>query len=329
MLHIHNGDSSANTAKESDMPGEHVGFREALIAGPTPGNASAEEWKKIRARHLAEAYGLTEQGCETDLTKQEEMLAGSMAHDEVVLWFEHDLFCQVNLIYLLDWFSHRTPADTKLSLVCIGEFPGIESFRGLGQLGPAELSSLFPQRRELSDRQFSIAAQAWKAYCSPTPEPVQALRNVDTSPLPYLENALLHHLARFPSVRNGLGRIEKRALELIDGGYTDFPALFNRFGQLEPVYGLGDAQFWNELKRIIDTHPPLLTIDGPPDFRNESHASNDFIKYSFRLTDEGRAALSGQRDYAGNHGIEYWLGGVHLNNKDLWRWDEDHRVITK
>ena len=94
MLHIHNGDSSANIAKQSSLPGEHFAWREALIEGPTPAGLEGEEWRRVRARHLSEAYGVDFQECERGLLAQENKLAAFSDHDEVVLWFEHDLFCQ-------------------------------------------------------------------------------------------------------------------------------------------------------------------------------------------------------------------------------------------
>src|SRR6266446_4636393 len=106
MLHIHNGESSMNTARQS-IPGEHFAFREALIDGPTPSGVEDHDWRKLRAAHLSAAYGLEQQECEQELQRQDETLSRYTAHDEVILWFEHDLFCQVNLIYLLNWFAQR------------------------------------------------------------------------------------------------------------------------------------------------------------------------------------------------------------------------------
>ena len=92
MLHIHNGDSSADTAKQSSLAGEHFAFRESLITGPTPSGLSGDEWRRVRAAHLSESYGVDEGECEQGLLRQEEKLASFSEHDEVVLWFEHDLF---------------------------------------------------------------------------------------------------------------------------------------------------------------------------------------------------------------------------------------------
>ncbi|MBD0326590.1 MAG: RNA polymerase subunit sigma, partial [Pyrinomonadaceae bacterium] len=164
MLHLHNGDSSANILRESGLPGEHLAWREALISGPTPQNLSAEEWIRVRAAHLAEAYDVSPEDCTRNLLEQDRALSDFSQHEEVVLWFEHDLFCQLHLIYLLQWFATRELGETKLSLVCVDSFPGVEDFRGLGQLSPPQMASLFETRSEVSAAQLNLAVAAWQAY---------------------------------------------------------------------------------------------------------------------------------------------------------------------
>src|SRR6266404_2185979 len=143
LLHIHNGESTANTLREFGFPGEHLAFQEVLMAGPAQHGLSQEDWHETRAKYLAEAYDLSFEECRSNLVKQEAALRRFTDHDETILWFEHDLFCQMNLIYLLDWFAQQPRGKTRLSLVCIGEFPGIEDFRGLGQLTGEQMPSLF------------------------------------------------------------------------------------------------------------------------------------------------------------------------------------------
>ena len=93
-------------------------------------------------------------------------LATFSEHDEVVLWFEQDLFCQVHLTYLLNWFASRGLGYTRLTLICVDEFPGVQIFHGLGQLNENQLLSLFPQRRETTKQQLELASTAWQAYCA-------------------------------------------------------------------------------------------------------------------------------------------------------------------
>lgn len=328
MLHIHNGDCSANKAKQTKLPGEHFAWREALIEGPTPAGLSEAEWRSTRARHLSEAYGVDFQQCEAELLAQQQKLATCAKHDEVVLWFEHDLFCQTNLLFLLDWFGCHSLGDTKLSLICIGAFAGIEKFRGLGELNPSQLASLFPERQEITMTQLSLATSAWRAYCSRDPTDIEKLLDADTSAMPFLKAAFKAHLRRFPSTKNGLGRIENGGLQLVDSGRKSFAEMFPRFQETEPVYGLGDAQFWLALRRLSDAGQPLLTVkrsqNGQEHFPSDDHSTTNFD-----ITELGKAVLRGEGDNVLLNGIDRWLGGVYLSGEqNLWRWDDEQQKLV-
>ena len=309
MLHIHNGDSAAGIAKKSNLPGEHLAWREALVCGPTPSGLPEAEWRQVRAQHLAEAYDLSADDCEKSLRDQDAALAKFVNHEEVVLWFEHDLFCQIHLIYLLNWFAQR-PGPTTLSLICIGEFPGIKDFRGLGQLSTEQMSSLFPRRHGVSSSELELGTRAWAAYCSPDPSDISDLLAGDTSALPFLRSALQKHLAQFPSVRNGLGQIENQALKLIAQGSSRFTSLFQEFGTQEPEYGLGDAQFMLLMGQLATSPQPLLTIS-----RGADPSETSWSNLSFALTANGESVLNGADDYVVLNGIDMWLGGVHRRAK--------------
>ena len=327
MLHIHNGDSSADTAKLSTIPGEHFAFREALIEGPNPGELDHAEWRRVRARHLSQGYSVDMDQCERELMEQENKLATFAEHEEIVFWFEHDLFCQVNLIYLLNWFGQQSLGETKLSLVCVGEFPGKVNFRGLGELDAAELSSLFPGRQPVTQQQLDLANSAWQAYCSNDPTEIQTLLEADMSALPFLGAALAAHLRRFPSTVNGLGSIEKKSLELLAAGLKNFSDLFWQFGEAEPLYGLGDSQLWLALRRMSEAGQSLLTIEGRQN--GEPVLTPEFGKAELEITEVGRAVLKGDSDFVALNGIDLWLGGVHLSGaKDLWRWDQQSQRLV-
>lgn len=327
MLHIHNGDSTADTAKLSTLPGEHFAFREALIEGPAPAARDGAEWRRVRAEHLSAAYGVDLKECERALAEQENKLATFAKCEEVVLWFEHDLFCQLNLIYLLEWFGRQSLGKTKLSLICIGEFPGKENFHGMGELDAAELASLFPGRRPVTQQQLELAKSAWQAYCSTDPTEIQNLLKTDTCALPFLGAALAAHLRRFPSTSNGLGSIEAKSLELIDSGMKNFVDLFPKFGEAESIYGLGDAQLWLALRRISEARKPLLTISGGEN--GGSDPGSRFHKTAFEMTDVGHSVLKGDADFVAINGIDLWLGGVHLSGAgNLWRWDDDSKALV-
>jgi hypothetical protein len=327
MLHIHNGEASANTLQQSHIEGQQFAFRDALINGPTPAGVSGTDWRHLRADHLADSYGVDREQCELGLQQQEEALASYADHQEVVLWFEHDLFCQVNLIYLLDWFQGRDLGQTKLSLICIGEFPDVEDFRGLGQLTAAQLASLFEQRHDVTAAELELASAAWEAYRNSDPTTIKRLLSLNTAALPFLQNALRCHLARFPSTKNGLGFIENRSLELIEQGQLGFADLFKRFGETAPVYGLGDFQFWLALRKLVAAQQPLLLIEDN-NVLNSAMESAKLRDLRFSCTELGNDVLRGRADFVTANGIDEWLGGVHLLPESLWRWDEANEKLS-
>lgn len=325
MLHIHNGDSTADTARKASIPGDHVAWREAMICGPNPGDLRKSEFIKVRAQHLAEAYAVPREKCESELREQHMAIANFANHDEVVLWFEHDLFCQVHLIYLLDWFARSELGKTKLSLISIDEFPGVKIFHGLGQLNETQLTSLLPQRQAITPAQLELGSKAWRAYSAPDALKLISLLKSDLSALPFLRNAVKKHMLRFPSTRNGLGRIENLGLELVASGYSKFKSLFPAFMRREPAFGFGDAQFYLTMRRLATAPVPLLKQN------NGGHSAPDpaqMFLSAFEITDSGRAVLAGAKDFVIQNGIDMWLGGVHLHGKESqWRWDDDTQQL--
>src|SRR5690348_15660854 len=262
MLHIHNGDSTAGTMREAGYPGEHFAFREALATGPTPQGLSKDQWIEVRATYLAGEAKPHAAEIKRDLAAMDALLSNIAGHEEVILWFEHDLFCQINLIYLLDHFARQTAQPSHLSLICIGEFPGVANFRGLGQLTAEQMASLFDTRHTVTEAELSLGQRAWAAYCSPDPRDIEKLLSLDTSALPFLREALGQHLMRFPSVRNGLGHAENRLLDFIADGVQECSSLCSAFFDAEPAYGLGDTQILSDLQRMADAVQPLIQLDG-------------------------------------------------------------------
>jgi hypothetical protein len=294
-----------------------------LIAGPAPQGVDGEPWLNLRAKHLADGYDHVVEDCLNGLRHQEQAIDRITDHNEVVLWFEHDLFCQTNMVYLLERLSRRSLKDTKISLVCIDRFPGKMDFRGLGELTPPELASLLDERHEVSTEELKLGARAWAAYRSPTPDKLEDLLKGPISSLPFLGRALEKHMARFPSIRNGLGHIENTALGLISEGASDFVSLFGAFGKREPLYGYGDLPLLNDLGRLENSGSPLLRsnrLDETGDERPPIH------KTSFELTELGKAVLKGEADFFSENDVDFWLGGVHLTNLDHWRWDGERSI---
>ena len=87
------------------IPGDYLAWSDALHDGPVPATESLEALSDIRARAMSDSSwgATTTSGCE--FAERDRTLAGFRDHDETVLWFEHDLYDQLQLFQLLDWLS--------------------------------------------------------------------------------------------------------------------------------------------------------------------------------------------------------------------------------
>ena len=333
MLHITNGDSVGITLQQTGLPGDILVWRDILHEGPTPAGLSLEQMSQVRAQFLADhALGAYEDLL-ANFIQRNTALAHSAAHKEVVLWFEHDLYDQLQLIQLLDWFSRHHPRATIISLICINTFPGITNFVGLGQLNASQLRSLYETRHSLTQKELALGSEAWKVYCSPDPKALEAFLQKDISALPFLKAALQRHLEQFPSLQTGLSRTERQILEAVASGSHKPLEIFRATQEKEESPFLGDTPFWFYLSNLSSGKKPFLIRSDGGFFSLPTPDPHDptFNEQVLILTDEGRNALAGHTDWITiNRGIDRWLGGVHLKGQDAtWRWDTQQATLIQ
>ena len=293
MIHIHNGDLVAALAKRSGIPGEHVSYRESLVMGPVvPG----DDWIENRARALAQRYGDDLLRVRTGLVEQEQLLDGAPSQGEIVLWFEHDLYCLVHLLHLLQRF-----ADARVSVVWCPE--------PLGNNDEGGLHLLFESRAAATPSMIALARDAWSAYTSSDASALNAWLTRDTPDFPFLREGLTLHASRFPSMRNGLGAVEQHSLELIAAGTSDWLSLFDQLNARMPGLGFGDAEVFATQRAMASCAVPLVSLTG------------ELPKAMLTITPAGENVRSGEVDDLSVNDPDRWLGGVHLTKENVWRWD--------
>jgi hypothetical protein len=322
FLHVANGSSVTHTLAEARVPGLLSIWSDVLYEGPVPGGLSDEELLEIRRSFHERPPGGAGDDPASDLRRWRQIIEDHDSYDELVLWFEHDLFDQLNLIHILSWMHQRIPSSKVVSLVCIGSYPGRPDFRGLGQLTPTELAPLLDTRQPITESQYALAEQAWRAFREATPEALDDFRRRDTSALPYLAQALVRFLQEYPWTTDGLSRTERRLLRLAEGGRIQLTTAFPRMHDDERAYYVTDTSLADLAKSLSRTSPPLLTRSDDP--------SDEWFRTAVTITPAGRAVLRGDQDRVSLCGVEgRWLGGVQLrNDAPLWRWDDARQRIT-
>ena len=256
LLHVTNGESAGNTLRQTGLGGAVLPWQDVLHEGPVPAGPRPD-LLRARAAFLAECGWGGSAEILGSLERRDRQLADALrAERQVVLWFEHDLFDQLQL---LDVLALAAPHGGSLELIVVGAFPGKPDFRGLGELAAGELESLWPERRSATAEVLATATAVWDAFRAPDPTGLAAWAERDTSQLPFLRPALLRLLEELPAPADGLSGTERRALQAIAAGAAQTPAAaFAAAQELEPAPFLGDAWFYRTLAGLGGLVEPLL-----------------------------------------------------------------------
>ncbi len=308
MLHVTNGDSTTVPLLQTGLGGESFAWRDAYYAGPV---RSGERSRLIDAR----AVFLASYGWGDEDTLRAELLARDARFvdalregKEIVLWFEHDLYDQLQLIDVLALAGGTGFDPEQLELIEIGAFPDRPGFCGLGELNSPQLASLWPQRRAVTDADTAGAQLAWEAVRSSDPRALLAVRLDPPATRPFLGAAFGRLLEELPGVRDGLSRTERQLLTLLADGPLLTGALFVASQDLEEAPFHGDSWVFETLAALA----PLVSL-------TEGAAA---------ITDAGRSVLAGEADRVELLGIDRWVGGTHLVPGSAWRWDADARELV-
>ena len=289
MLHLTNGESAAGSLRGSGLPGRVISWQDVLHEGPVPAGLTLEGMREVRARFLAQSDWASFPAVSEEFAERDAALR-SASH--VVLWFEHDLYDQLQLLQILATLADQP--ETAAEMICIDAFPGVVPFYGLGQLTSDQLASLWPKRQPVTGEQLSLGSRAWKAFTSTDPGAVPQLLATDLGALPFLSNALARLLDEYPAPPTGLGRTERQLLQAIDQGARSFAELFAASAAAEEARFMGDTTVESRLEALVRAPTPLVTPE------------------PYALTAAGRRVLAGEVDARQLNGIDRWIGGVHV-----------------
>ena len=244
LLHVTNGESAGNTLRQTALGGAVLSWQDVLHEGPVPA-IPRQQLLRTRARFLSDCGWGRQQALLSSLERRDRQLLEALRDGlQVVLWFEHDLYDQLQL---LDVLALAHSAEAAPELIVIGSFPGKPSFAGLGELTASELETLWPSRHQAAPAAVRAAASAWAALQAPEPTALAEWATRETAQLPFLAHALRRLLEELPAPADGLSRIERSALQTIAAGARTPPASFVAAQRLEDAPFLGDAWFYRAL----------------------------------------------------------------------------------
>lgn len=308
-LHITNGDSTVELLRAAEITGDKLPWRDVLHMGPVPSGCALRDLSVVRASFIASLAWGEKKTLLADFQRRDDTLESATDYDHILLWFEHDLYDQLQLLQLLDWFNQRAELQPKLAL--------INPNKHLGYHTVEEVPALFAQQKPVTNSQLMLATAIWDAFTQPTPEQLALCLHRDLSALQHLRAAILRTLGELPAPDSGLNQTETSILTILDdrrleGSLTKIE-LFREYNRREAAAFQGDMGFLWSLDQLLNDAPQWFDI------------KNDTVA----LTPEGKTQRHKPVFWRREYTMQHWLGGYAIGREQNFYWDTEKHHLSK
>lgn len=322
-LIITNGDAAAGRLRHL-FPGDDIlPWHDVLHDGPVPGAIDFFDLTQIRETYLARTFESVDERPPSKLKARDLVLKEQANFDRIELWFEHDLYDQLQLLQVLDYF--KTVGRRAGVFIC-------QSDDYLGYVNDQQLAAVGQGASPVLPDALGFAQLAWAAFRQPNPKAWCQLVNSSDSTLPHFTSAATRMLEELPDSVNGLTRSEHQILAQLQNSTSKPGHLFGSCQQTEEAVFMGDWPFFLLLENLTTCPVPLVSGLGALSFQklDTDQDRQTYLAKDLRLTDVAVRALSGRFDHVAENGIDRWWGGTHLTSGNDWRWNTStNSVIQK
>lgn len=303
-LHVTNGDSVLHLWKKAGLVGTQIAWRDILHEGPVPDGMPLESLSRIRADYLASRGFGNAIKLHHEFEKRDATIRRAKEFEEVVLWFEHDLYDQLHILQIIHVLKELGIGAGAVQIV--------QSDQYLGMLTADELMALYPKRKFLTSAMASGAERAWRSFTSGDALALQEAALKPYAGFPHLAPALKRLCEELPATGSGLSRTQRQILEVCAQGSRRKEDIFRRSQAREEASFLGDSACYTHIDDLACEPAPLISP----------------LEDGYELTVMGRRVLAGDADWLDHQPLDRWIGGLHLTAGAVWRWDEaSERVV--
>jgi Domain of unknown function (DUF1835) len=308
-LILTNGDSAAELLRQAGRVATIVPWRDVLHEGPIAAE-TLEAISAERVSYLARRFRIDPKEIEEEFAERNALMRMHSDFENIELWFEHDLYDQLQLIQILAFFAEVKRTD-GLALVQADNF--------LGAQRPDTILRFAEQARPITQADIDLAAGVWADLAALTPERVAARVETLDARLPFLKSSLRRFLEELPAPGSGVGRTEQAILVQISEGTTAPVRLFHEVIMQEEAAFMGDWSFFHILDDLASCDVPLIA-GLAPSAAGETD-SERFQDAELELTMAGEDVLSGEDDHVAMSALDRWWAGTRLLGREVWRYD--------
>lgn len=314
QLIITNGDSTVELMRAAGFTEEILPWRDVLHDGPVP-DLGVTDLARTRAGFLTRFGNVSAATIEADMALRDERIAETSSDETVTLWFEQDLYDQLQLVQILARFADR-PAPARLHLV--------QADTCLSGYTPETIADLRTIARPVTREDLDYARRIWVDFTGDAPSALNRHFGA-CAPLRYVPPALLRLAREFPHRDTGLTLTQTRALQCLQQAPELAGRLFGKVVEQEEAQFMGDLSFAACLDDLAFARMPLIEgLPGP--LLGHPDAYQTYFSSGLAATGAGRDVLDGTANHIRLNGIDRWMGGAHLTPDALWVWDGERLV---
>lgn len=314
ILHVTNGDSAQAIMEKTGLDGVILPWRDVLHDGPVPDELDLAGLSLVRADYISRVGWGDYAEVLASFAERDKILASASQFEQVSLWFEHDLYDQLQVLQVLVALGDQNLKNTLITLSCSDAY--------LGEMNPDEMRDFQSNLQAVTADQYALARRAWSAFRQTSPINWAQLQNDDLSALPFLQDTIKRTLQEFPDSRKGVSRTAMQVLAIVMEGESRPGMVFSENQKRESRVFMGDSSFWLVINRLLTGPNALLTLNHgalgyPPDPAQR-----------LTVTSLGKQVLAGEQNWLDFTKPDYYIGGVHCNAESLWCFDSElSRVV--
>jgi Domain of unknown function (DUF1835) len=246
LYHIFNGDCLAEQLRQIKIDQKTIICRECLVDGDVNADTIGDFWT-TRTKYFADAYQVTPEMFFDKTISEFEKLNGLPNDSEVCLWFEDDLFCQVNMWFVISQLSKHS--NIKIYRVFPVTDNSEDIWKGFSISDAGKLQQALSEKVEFSAQEIELTNNLWNAYRENNFDRLRLLSKTTSYCFRFLEEVCRAHIDRYPS-NNELSRPDNIIREIIQTKSKNFKTVFLEFSKRAGIYGFTDLQ----VKRIYDRY---------------------------------------------------------------------------
>ncbi len=275
QLHILNGDSTRTLFEQAGIEGDVFVWRDMLCSGPCSYDVGSTSFFSERAEFLYSEYQIPTDQYHSNFTQQFDDV-NWQDYDEIILWFEYDLFCFINCIAALCFLKGKQLQST-ISLVDVSAQQKENQFVGLGEMAIVEYPNVYQKRQTLDPESILLADEVWSVYCGEEHAKLKRFLKIESPLFPKLDLVLGSHFERLPS-STSLSQIDLTILNFIKDSNPTKIDVVRYLLSVGHSFGLGDLQWHWHVERLSK----LYDLDG--DNININHLGEDLLNQTQSLS---------------------------------------------